>query len=181
MPISCHFQHYKTLLVAGWVSFAESYVKLQYFVTILSLHYKVACVHTAGEADGFNIHCSALFAAATCRIWRKFVNKFQSYIQKTIGLLFCGHGVKSCYETLAFQLGLYISDFGQVGCYHIVRLTITYFRFRMYIQRPATCVVALTLAAKFTQSFLPLLNALAAFSVYTLGWIAFLRQLRWYV
>ena len=88
MPISCHFQHYKTLLVAGWVSFAESYVKLQYFVTILSLHYKVACVHTAGEVDGFNIHCSALFAAATCRIWRKFVNKFQSYIQKTIGLLF---------------------------------------------------------------------------------------------
>jgi len=36
-------------------------VKVHYSVTILSLsqHYKVVCVHTSGEVDSFNTHCSA--------------------------------------------------------------------------------------------------------------------------
>jgi len=49
--------------------FTESYVKLQYFVTILSLRtlQGSVCVHTSGEVDSFNPHCSALTAAATCQ------------------------------------------------------------------------------------------------------------------
>jgi len=51
-----------------WV-FAESYVKLQYFVTILSLVMLQGSVCThAGEVDSFSTHRSALIAAAVCQI-----------------------------------------------------------------------------------------------------------------
>jgi len=33
-----------------------------------SVSYKVVCVHTSGEVDNFNTHCSALIAAATGQI-----------------------------------------------------------------------------------------------------------------
>jgi len=39
-------------------------------------------VYTSGEADGFNTHCSALIAAATCKFDEKFVNNFKSYSKK---------------------------------------------------------------------------------------------------
>jgi len=50
--------------------FAESYVKLQYFVTILSLVTLQGrvCVNTPCEVDSFKTHCSALIDAATCQI-----------------------------------------------------------------------------------------------------------------
>jgi len=43
-------------------------------------------VHTPGEVDSFNMHCSALTAAAICWIWGKLVNNFQSYSTKNFWL-----------------------------------------------------------------------------------------------
>jgi len=51
-------------------------VQLQYLVTILSLVSLQASVCT--QVDSFNAHCSALIAQATCQIWWKSVNNFQS-------------------------------------------------------------------------------------------------------
>ena len=59
--------------------FADSYEKLQYFVTILSLVTLRGSVCTMpGEVDSFNIliHCSALTAAATCQMGPIFLNNF---------------------------------------------------------------------------------------------------------
>jgi len=45
-------------------------MKLQYFVTILSLAtlQGSVCVHTSGEVNSFNTHCLTLIAAAVCQI-----------------------------------------------------------------------------------------------------------------
>jgi len=50
--------------------FAESYVKLQYFVTVLFLItlQDSVCVPMPGEVDSFDVHCLSLIAAVTCQI-----------------------------------------------------------------------------------------------------------------
>ena len=55
------------------LSFAESYMKLHYFVTTLTLMTLQgrACTQVR-EVVSFNTHSSAFIAVAMCRIWRKF-------------------------------------------------------------------------------------------------------------
>jgi len=62
------------------------------FLPLVAIRSSV-CVHTAGEVDSFNAHCSVIITSATCQIWRKFLNDFYSYSKKNFWLTFCGHGV----------------------------------------------------------------------------------------
>jgi len=76
MPTSTtYFRQIISFLYLDWV-IAEDYMKLQYFIIILSLIplQGSGCIHAPGEVDGFNTHCSAVIAAATCQMWWKLVN-----------------------------------------------------------------------------------------------------------
>ena len=64
---------------------AEIYMKLHYFVTVLSRLYKVVCVHTSGEVDA---HCAAFILVATGQIWWKFLNSIHSYCKKMADFTF---------------------------------------------------------------------------------------------